>query len=63
MPEVDIGGYIVPWALPNEKIPMHATWSPDVSFDKIHVKLPPDFKVVDILNVDEALVKDTCMPH
>ena len=52
MSKVDIGGYIVPWALPNEKIPMHVTWSSDVSFDKIHVKLPSDFKLLDILNVD-----------
>lgn len=58
MPETDIGGYIVPWALPNEKIPLHVTWSRDVSFDKIRVKLPSSFKVVDILNVDEAVVRE-----
>lgn len=58
MSKVDVGGYIVPWALPNEKIPMHVTWSSDVYFDEIHVKLPSDFKIVDVLNVDEVEVKE-----
>lgn len=58
MSKVDISGYIVPWALPNEKMPMHVTWSPNVLFDKIHVKIPSDFKILDILNVDEAELKE-----
>jgi len=58
MSKVDISGYIVPWALPNEKMPMHVTWSPDVFFDKIHVKVPPSFKILDVLNVDEARLKE-----
>lgn len=58
MSQVDISGYVVPWALPNEKIPMHVKWSPDVLFDKIHVKIPSDFKILDILNVDEAELKE-----
>jgi hypothetical protein len=56
--KVDISSYIVPWALPNEKMPMHVTWSSGVSFDKILVKLPSDFKVVDVLNVDEAEITE-----
>lgn len=58
MSKVDISGYIVPWALPNEKMPMHVTWSPDVFFDEIHVKVPPDITIDDILNVDEVVLRE-----
>jgi hypothetical protein len=54
MSNVNISGYIVPWVLPNEKIPMHVTWTSDVFFDKIRVRVPPELKIDDILNVDEA---------
>lgn len=54
MSEVKIGSYIVPWALPNEKIPMHVTWSAGVLFDEIHVKIPSEFELIEVLNVDES---------
>jgi hypothetical protein len=58
MSKVDISGYIVPWSLPNERMPLHVTWSPDVFFDKIHVIVPSDFRIHDILNVDEVELKE-----
>jgi hypothetical protein len=58
MSKIDISGYIVPWSLPNEKMPMHVTWSSDVFFDKIQVKVPPDVVINDVLNVDEVSLKE-----
>lgn len=50
--------YIAPWVLPNEDIPLHVTWPKSGQFDRVHVTISEDLKVVDVLNVDEVKVED-----
>ncbi len=40
-----IKGYIVPWALSGENIPIHIEWSKDIGFDQIRIQIPGDFKL------------------
>lgn len=58
MSTVDISGYIVPWSLPNEEMPMHVTWGPDVFVDEIQVKVPSDIAIDDVWNVDEVILRE-----
>ena len=50
--------YIVPWALPNEDIPLHVAWSEAEEFDTAQIKVPEDLNIVDVLNVDELKVEN-----
>lgn len=51
-----IKGYIAPWALPEENIPIHIEWAKDMSFDEIRIQIPDDFRFVDFLNVGEVKI-------
>ena len=42
---------IAPWVLPREDIPINIELPKDMDFDRIHVKIPTDFKFVDFFNV------------
>jgi hypothetical protein len=48
-----VKGYIVPWALPKENIPIHIEWTRDMIFNTIRLKIPEDFKFIDFLNVEK----------
>jgi len=52
-----ISGFIAPWALPNEKIPIHLIWKSDFSCDFIKVYLPKEFKVHEFFNVEEYMIE------
>lgn len=52
----NVKGYIVPWTLPRENIPIHLKLPKDVSFDEIHIEIPNDFRFVDFLNVEEVKI-------
>lgn len=46
--------YIVPWALPNEDVPLRVSWPQTEKIDEIRMVLPDHIKLVDVLNVDEV---------
>ena len=51
--------YISPRALPNELILGWVKWNTDISYDKILIKSDPDVDFQRILNVDEAVFKQS----
>jgi len=53
-----VEAYIVPWALANEDIPLHVSWTGTDEIDAVRITVPEDLRVVDILNADEAETKD-----
>jgi hypothetical protein len=52
-----ISEFVAPWALPNEKIPIHLIWESEFSYDIIRVRLPKEFKVHEFLNVEDYLIE------
>ena len=46
-----ISGYIAPWALSNEEIPIHLVWDPSLEYKLIQVETPEGITVEDLFNV------------
>ena len=42
--------YVAPWALPNERFPIHAVWATPSSVDQIEINGPKDLKVTSAYN-------------
>ncbi len=53
-----IRAYIVPWALPNEDMPLFVTWPPSLMISKVHVSIPEEFIVKEVLNVSKYEVEE-----
>ena len=47
-----ISGYIAPWALSNEEIPIHLVWDPSLEYKFIQVETPEGITVKDLFNVE-----------
>jgi len=48
--------HIVPWALPNEEIPIHINLGKERRFNEIRVTIPPSFAFIDFINVSEVAI-------
>jgi hypothetical protein len=50
--------HIAPWALPNEAMPIHISWDPQLNFDTVTVSIPEGFGFVEFTNVDQVRIED-----
>ncbi len=57
MKKIKFKKYIAPWVLPNEDIPVHLIWDNDFEFNHVKIFLPEDFKLKEILNVENYELK------
>lgn len=48
--------HIVPWALPNEDIPLRVCWDKILDFDEIIIETPQDMVINEIINIGEGTI-------
>ena len=53
-PITSFSGYIAPWGLPKENIPLHLKWDPSVTYDCIKINIPPDITLNEFFNVEQV---------
>jgi len=51
--------YIAPWVLPNQAIPIHCVWVPEMNLKKIEILIPKDYRISDTLNFSEYNYDET----
>lgn len=56
-PKDSFSGYIAPWALPKENIPIHMKWDDSFKYDTIKVIIPSDISLKEFFNVEKVTIQ------